>query len=45
MTEQPFESRAAKKKFLLESIDDITNLLKTIDNPNRFEILVLLMGN
>lgn len=43
MTEQPFESRTAKKKFLLESIDDITNLLKTIDNPNRFEILVLLM--
>ncbi len=44
MAEQPFESRIAMRKFLLESIDDITNLLKTVDNPNRFEILVLLMN-
>jgi len=44
MAEQPFESRTAMRKFLLESIDDITSLLKTIDNPNRFEIMVLLMN-
>ncbi|MHA2224510.1 MAG: effector binding domain-containing protein [Candidatus Hodarchaeales archaeon] len=44
MAEQPFESRKAMRKFLLESVDDITNLLKSIDNPNRFEILVLLMN-
>ncbi|MHA2175882.1 MAG: effector binding domain-containing protein [Candidatus Hodarchaeales archaeon] len=44
MAEQPFESRTAMRKFLLESVADITSLLKTIDNPNRFEILVLLMN-
>ena len=43
MANPPFESKQAMKSFVLESVNEITTLLKTIDHPRRFQILALLI--
>ncbi|MFX1548506.1 MAG: GyrI-like domain-containing protein [Promethearchaeota archaeon] len=43
MTNQPFESKEAMKAFILESVDEISELLKTLQHPKRLEILSLML--
>lgn len=43
MDKQPFESTKAMKRFLRESIVDITDQLKIVDQSKRFEILTHLL--
>ena len=45
MTEQPFESRQALERFVLESLDDIIALFKALDHPQRLKILALMLNN
>lgn len=45
MDEQSFESRMAMQEFLSESIDDIMNIIKTLDHPMRFKILIALIDD
>ena len=40
---QPFESRQAIKSFILQSIEGITVLLRTVNHPKRIEILAILL--
>ena len=42
MVEQPFKDKATLAKFVLESSDDITDLLKSISHPKRLQILALM---
>jgi DNA-binding transcriptional ArsR family regulator len=41
MAKQPFESEEAMKAFILETVDEISELLKTLQHPKRLEILAL----
>lgn len=43
MVEPPFDSRVSMVQFLLESLDEIMILLKTIDHPQRMRILTLMI--
>lgn len=43
MTEQPFDSRGNMEQFVLESLDEIITLLKTIDHPQRLRILAFVI--
>ncbi len=43
MADQPFESEEAMKKFILEIVDEISELLKTLQHPKRLEILALML--
>lgn len=43
MTDPPFDSRGNMQQFVLESLDEIITLLKTIDHPQRLRILALMM--
>ena len=42
MTDPPFDSRGNMEQFVLESLDEIITLLKTIDHPQRLRILALM---
>ncbi|MFX1507255.1 MAG: GyrI-like domain-containing protein [Promethearchaeota archaeon] len=42
MTDPPFDSRVNMEQFVLESLDEIITLLKTIDHPQRLRILTLM---
>ncbi len=42
MVEQPFKDKATLKRFVLESAEDITDLLKSITHPKRLQILALM---
>ena len=42
MVEQPFKTKTALKQFVLESADDITDLLKSITHPKRLQILAMM---
>jgi len=44
MTDQPFESEEAMKAFLLETVVEISELLKTLQHPKRLEILTLMFN-
>ena len=44
MTEQPFESRIALERFVLESLEDMVSLLKVLDHPQRLKILTLMLN-
>ena len=44
MTDQPFESEKAMKAFILEAVDEISELLKTLQHPKRIEILTFMLG-
>ena len=44
MTEQPFESRIALERFVLESLEEIVTLLKVVDHPQRLKILTLMLN-
>ncbi|MHA2296491.1 MAG: GyrI-like domain-containing protein [Candidatus Hodarchaeales archaeon] len=44
MTDHPFESKEAMKAFILEAVDEISELLKTLSHPKRLEILALMMS-
>ncbi|MFX0122573.1 MAG: GyrI-like domain-containing protein [Candidatus Hodarchaeota archaeon] len=43
MTGQPFESEEAMKSFILETVDEISELLKTLQHPKRLEILTFML--
>ncbi|MFX0171415.1 MAG: GyrI-like domain-containing protein [Candidatus Hodarchaeota archaeon] len=43
MKDQPFESEEAMKAFILETVDEISELLKTLQHPKRLEILSLML--
>lgn len=43
MTNQSFESTDAMKKFVLETVDELSDLLKSLQHPKRLEILALVM--
>ncbi|MFX0184994.1 MAG: GyrI-like domain-containing protein [Candidatus Hodarchaeota archaeon] len=43
MAKQPFESEEAMKAFILETMDEISELLKTLQHPKRLEILALML--
>ncbi|MFX1286480.1 MAG: effector binding domain-containing protein [Promethearchaeota archaeon] len=43
MTDPPFETRANMEQFLLESLNEIISLLKSIDHPQRMRILTMLI--
>jgi DNA-binding transcriptional ArsR family regulator len=43
MKDQPFESEEAMKSFILETVDEISELLKTLQHPKRLEILTLML--
>ena len=43
MKNQPFESEEAMKSFILETVDEISELLKTLQHPKRLEILSLML--
>jgi predicted transcriptional regulator YdeE/DNA-binding transcriptional ArsR family regulator len=43
MTDQPFESKEAMKAFILETVNELSELLKTLQHPKRLEILTLLL--
>ncbi|MFX1285342.1 MAG: GyrI-like domain-containing protein [Promethearchaeota archaeon] len=43
MTDQPFESEEAMKAFILEAVDEISELLKTLQHPKRLEILTFML--
>ncbi|MFX0122580.1 MAG: effector binding domain-containing protein [Candidatus Hodarchaeota archaeon] len=43
MTDPPFDSRGNMEQFVLESLDEIITLLKTIDHPQRLRILALMI--
>lgn len=43
MTDPPFDSRGNMEQFVLESLDEIITLLKTIDHPKRLRILALMI--
>ena len=43
MTNQPFKSEEAMKAFILETVDEISELLKTLQHPKRLEILSLML--
>ncbi|MHA2245700.1 MAG: GyrI-like domain-containing protein [Candidatus Hodarchaeales archaeon] len=43
MTDQSFESEEAMKAFILETADEISELLKTLQHPRRLEILTLML--
>jgi predicted transcriptional regulator YdeE/DNA-binding HxlR family transcriptional regulator len=43
MTDQPFESEEARKAFLMETVYEISELLKTLQHPKRLEILSLML--
>lgn len=43
MTDPPFDSRASMEQFVLESLDEIIILLKSIDHPQRMRILALMI--
>ena len=43
MTDPPFDSRGNMEQFVLESLDEIIALLKTIDHPQRLRILALMV--
>ncbi|MFX0086382.1 MAG: GyrI-like domain-containing protein [Candidatus Hodarchaeota archaeon] len=43
MTDQPFQSEESMKKFILETVDEISELLKTLQHPKRLEILALML--
>lgn len=42
MTDPPFDSHVSMQKFVLESLDEIATLLRTIDHPQRLRILALM---
>jgi DNA-binding transcriptional ArsR family regulator len=42
MVEQPFKTKTALKEFVVESAEDITDLLKAITHPKRLQILALM---
>ena len=44
MDKPPFESRKAMERFVLESLDDITSLLRAIDRPQRMRILAFMIS-
>lgn len=44
MTQQSFESRKAMEEFLSESIDDVMDMIKTLDHPVRFKIIISLIS-
>lgn len=44
MGDLPFESRVAMEKFILESLDEIVTLLKTIDHPQRLKLLTIMIN-
>lgn len=44
MTDHPFESKEAMKAFILEAVNEISELLKTLYHPKRLEILALMMS-
>ena len=44
MTDQPFESEEAMKAFLLETVVEISELIKTLQHPKRLEILTLMLN-
>ncbi|MFW9905093.1 MAG: effector binding domain-containing protein [Candidatus Thorarchaeota archaeon] len=43
MTDPAFDSRGNMEQFVLESLDEIITLLKTIDHPQRLRILALMI--
>lgn len=43
MIDPPFDSRVSMEQFVLESLDEIITLLKTIDHPQRMRILALMI--
>ncbi|MHA2273263.1 MAG: ArsR family transcriptional regulator, partial [Candidatus Hodarchaeales archaeon] len=43
MVNPPFESKQAMKSFILESVEEITALLRAISHPKRFLLLGLLL--
>ncbi|MHA2247873.1 MAG: GyrI-like domain-containing protein [Candidatus Hodarchaeales archaeon] len=43
MAEPPFGSRVSMEQFVLESLDEIITLLKTIDHPQRMRILASMI--
>jgi predicted transcriptional regulator YdeE/DNA-binding transcriptional ArsR family regulator len=45
MTDHPFESKDAMKAFILETVNEISELLKTLYHPKRLEILALMMSD
>lgn len=40
----PFESRGAMEKFILESLDDMMVLVRTLDHPQRMKLLALMVS-
>jgi DNA-binding transcriptional ArsR family regulator len=42
MVEQPFKTKSALKQFVIESAEEITDLLKSITHPRRLQILALM---
>ncbi|WP_455462953.1 GyrI-like domain-containing protein [Candidatus Hodarchaeum mangrovi] len=44
MTDQPFESRIALERFVLESLDDMVALLKVVDHSQRLKILTIMLN-
>ena len=42
MVEQPFKDKAALKQFVLDSAEDIADLLKSITHPKRLQIPALM---
>ncbi len=43
MTNQPFESEETMKAFIVETANEISELLKTLQHPKRLEILALML--
>lgn len=43
MADQPFESEEAMKAFILEAVDEISELFKTLQHPKRLEILTFML--
>lgn len=43
MTGPPFETRVSMAHFILESLDEIISLLKSIDHPQRMRILTMMI--
>ncbi len=43
MTKQPFESENARKSFILEIVDELSDMLKSLQHPKRLEILTFMI--